>query len=157
MEVGLRDARILTDAEVATLVKALRKMLGPEFAALSTQHGLGMADGIRFHAVGTKCFLARAKLGLTIKEAAATLRVPQYRLNAIERSSTCEVRGDIVGRYASLLKLDGWLHRWATANRRLASKLGIQKAASSRRLKNRAPSNIVLYPASVASVAEGAR
>ena len=146
MEPRVRDTRILTGAEVKALAKAVSAMLGPGFAEIAARFELRAEDGIRFHAVAAKCTIARESRNLSVKQAAATLRVPQYRLKAIERSSTREVRGDILERYAALLELTSWLRRWATANRALSAGLGLSLAQR----RSREPSNKPLQLAGAA-------
>jgi hypothetical protein len=139
MELDMSDTKILTGAEVKALAKAVRTALGPTFAALTSGLGVRAEDGIRFHAVATKCSISRESRGVTVKDVAATLRVPQYRLKAIERCSLREVRGEVLERYAAFLELDEWLSKWAAANPRLAVELNLTAARRSRTKRSHAP------------------
>ncbi len=156
MESETRDTRILTGAEVKALAKVLRAALGPTYAELASGLGVRAEDGIRFRAVAAKCFLSRESRGMTVKDVAATLRVPQYRINAIDRCLLREVRGDILQRYATFLDLEAWLSKWTAANLGLARKLNVTFALRStsqgrhHSLVRGVPSNKRLHPAAAA-------
>jgi hypothetical protein len=65
-----------------------------------------------------------------VKEVAAALKVPQYRIKAIEEGSVRSIQPDILRRYIAHLRLNRWTGRWASANSKLASKLGIRGTAT---------------------------
>jgi hypothetical protein len=117
---------ILNHAQVRVLAAGIRRVLGPRI------HGLGLAsdrlrltDTIRFTAVAASCLRERERLGLTVKEVATSLKVPQYRIKAVESGIFSEIRSDVLSRYLAFLGLAGWATRWALANPRLARRLGI--------------------------------
>ncbi len=119
-------ARILTEAEIAMVVKAMRKGLGEDIARMIPGGTNAMADSVRFLPVAGHCNWLREAQGLTVKEAAAALRVPQYRLLDIEAGSTGRMRADVLLAYAAHLGVDPeWMCAWAEANRQLARKLGL--------------------------------
>lgn len=80
---------------------------------------------IRIGSLARRCQAERERLGLTLKQAAAQLKVPQYRLKAIEDGHISEFRGDILMKYRDMLGLHDWIERWAEANPGLARKLGV--------------------------------
>jgi hypothetical protein len=122
-----RDTRILADSEVKALAKAVCAMLGPTFSKISPDFARRAEDTIRFHAVAAMFAGSRESRGLSVKQVATPLRVPQYRLKAIERPRLSEVRAEILGRYAAFLGLEDWMKAWVTANPRLAARLGLPK------------------------------
>jgi hypothetical protein len=63
--------------------------------------------------------------GLSIKDVAIQLGVPQYRIKAIEAGRLNEDDALVLPRYVSLLGLERWARRWATANPELAATLGL--------------------------------
>jgi cytoskeletal protein RodZ len=69
---------------------------------------------------------AREARGLSIKEVAVQLKVPQYRLKAIEEASVSEIKQDIFQKYSEFLELEDWVSEWAAANKKLATKLGLK-------------------------------
>jgi transcriptional regulator with XRE-family HTH domain len=71
---------------------------------------------------------AREATGLTIKEVASRMKVPQYRLNAIEKGNLSEFKADVLQKYAEFLDLTKWLDKWAATNPKLAARFGIEKA-----------------------------
>jgi hypothetical protein len=88
-------------------------------------HGLDVEKTIRFHAVAAKVRERREDRGESVKEAAGHLRVPQYRVRAIEDGHIREVDPGILVSYTAYLGLETWLARWKRANRTLAQGLGL--------------------------------
>ncbi|MGH2403270.1 MAG: helix-turn-helix domain-containing protein [bacterium] len=107
------------------LTKAVHELLGREFVAGAERLRVDTQKNVRFGAVAARCAEARKELGLDVKQVAARLRVPQYRVQAIERGRLREIRGAVLIGYVSFLGLDSWLRRWVRANSALASELGI--------------------------------
>ena len=67
-----------------------------------------------FHA----CRAAREKKGLTVKDAAALLNVPQYRIKAFEgEESRSSIKVDILERYIHFLGLGAFYKKWEKANK----------------------------------------
>ncbi len=116
---------ILTDEEVTRAAMSLREMLGPAFAEFIDRSPGAMEDSIRWSAVGAKCENERLKRGWSLKEAAAKLHVPKYRLEAIEKRRLRELKPEVARRYFSLLCIEPWVGRWARAHPDLAGRAGI--------------------------------
>ena len=72
-------------------------------------------DTIRFRPVEVACKEAREKMGLTVKQAAEQMKVPQYRLQAVEENRS-EIRVDILERYIEFLGLREWFSTWVANN-----------------------------------------
>ena len=69
----------------------------------------------------------REKTGKTIKEVAKVLKVPQYRLKAIEAGTVERILPEILRGYSKFLDIDAWCSHWAKKNESLAKKLGMLK------------------------------
>jgi len=80
---NIDKTRILSSAEVRALTSRIRRLLGPEILGAASRRW-SMADRIRFAAVAASCVQERERRGMTLKDAAGILKVPQYRLRAVE-------------------------------------------------------------------------
>ena len=67
----------------------------------------------------------------TIRDVAVALKVPQYRLQAIEKGALRELKPTIARRYFQFLGIESWVKRWSRVNRELARHAGIVPGASS--------------------------
>jgi hypothetical protein len=116
----------LSPVEVDAIVVRMIELLGPGIASRMRESGCDPRDSIRFHSVAARCTAARERLGASLKEAAGALKVPQYRLKAIEASQMLGrggVDGDVLRRYAALLGLTKWLGQWRAQYPELASRI----------------------------------
>jgi transcriptional regulator with XRE-family HTH domain len=68
----------------------------------------------------------REKLGFSIKEVAGKLKVPQYRLKAIDNPKESEILPDILLKYVKFLGIELWFEKWKDANSELAKKLAAE-------------------------------
>lgn len=119
------DTKIRSDEEVAFLVEALQKALGPELAMLPGGSRVSIEDTVRYASVAAQFRQRRQRLGLSLPESSRTLGIPQYRLKAIEQGTQSEIRREFLRSYATFLGLATWLRRWAARNRDLATRLRI--------------------------------
>jgi hypothetical protein len=85
--------------------------------------GLSIEDTIRFHLVSKKCRDERERAGLSIKDAARRLSVPQYQIRAVESVEIRNVAPLLLRNYLDLLGLTDWYSEWAHANAELALRL----------------------------------
>ena len=111
--------KILSDQEVKILTSAVRKVFPELFNKSIIPFSIDLEALVRFRAVAERCRAARESRGLTIKEIAANLKVPQYRLKAIEEDHLRELKPAILEKYVGFLSLQRWFARWAKANRAL--------------------------------------
>jgi hypothetical protein len=118
------ETTILTDAQVRSLTRDLRDMLIASFPHVAWSRR-DLETGIRMMAMCAKCKETRQKRNLSIKEVAAELRVPQYRIKAIEKPSMTELRPESLRAYVELLGLKRWSRRWVAANVAVAKRLGV--------------------------------
>ena len=119
------ESKILNDEEIKAIVFLAQKTFGRTFFDKTGEFDFSFENMLRFRAVSARCRDARIRLGLSIKETALKLKVPQYRIKAIENASVREIVPDALLKYVAFLGLEKWFHRWITANQALASKIGI--------------------------------
>jgi hypothetical protein len=128
---------ILTPAEIRLLHRELQAVMVSSFPGLPADvldHG---DETIRWHTLGVRCAEARGTRG--IRETAVAVRIPQYRLRAIESGRLTEFRLDLAQRYFRLLGIEDWVTRWCRANRALATRVGLLGVTPGRHAR-RAPS-----------------
>lgn len=134
---SIASTRILSDEEVSVAVEALRAWIGRTFPGMPPE-ALGDLDHtVRLMSLGARLKMAREERGLSLKDLAATLRVPQHRLKAVEEGHEHHLKGEFIERYAAELGQRAWLDDWIAANAALAAelKLGEAGAAPSRSRK----------------------
>ena len=119
----LRKTSILNKREVKQLAEGLRKLLGQSVMRAADAHGLDVESMLRFWSVAEKCREAREERGLSLKDSASSLKVPQYRLKDIESSHVNAVDGAIFKSYVELLRLRRWFGQWARHNRALHARI----------------------------------
>ena len=125
MNAKLDETRILSEEEVAQTTKALRKLLRVEFPGMRLRFLSSAEDTVRLQSLRSRFRQARESTGLTIKEVSTRLKVPQYRLKAVEEGPLSEIDSTIFTRYSDFLGLDQWVSQWVESNRKLATRLGI--------------------------------
>ncbi len=102
--------KILTDDEVSAAADAMRETFGTLAATVDLE------QTVRFLSLSKACQGAREQRGLSIKDAAALLKVPQYRLKAIEQGSLKLIEPGTLHAYVGLLELGAYFEEWAAAN-----------------------------------------
>ena len=117
--------RILTEPEVAEATRELRKLMARDFPTVPADLFGNSDHMVRLLSLNARFKQAREASGRTIKQIAAELKVPQYRLKAIEKGRLLDVDGAIMARYGAGLSLEAWLAMWVAANGRLAAELGM--------------------------------
>ena len=125
MNAKLDETRILSEEEVAQITKALRKILREEFPSLQPGLLSSVEDTVRMQSLRSRFRQARESMNLTFKEVATRLKVPQYRLKAVEEGSLSEIDRTVFTKYSDFLRLEQWVSQWVESNRKLAAKLGI--------------------------------
>jgi hypothetical protein len=122
--------RILTEEEVAEATRALCAQLTRSFPGVPKDLFEFLESTVRMMPLSFRFCQAREATGRTLKEFAAELKVPQYRLKGIEAGQPLRVDGRILARYAAALGLESWLDEWAAANAALAAELGLGAGAA---------------------------
>ena len=115
---------ILSDAKVRALTDAVCALLPPSMS-FHTHAVLRIEASIRLRAVAEMTSERRMALQHTIPQVATSLKVPQYRLRAIESGQLSEMRASVVSKYVAYLELDIWFAKWLRANRVLAAEMGL--------------------------------
>jgi DNA-binding Xre family transcriptional regulator len=131
----LRPTTILTDEEVSEVGESAQDALGADIVKLMRSLGLEPEESARMSSLANRVSEARCKRGLSVKEAAAQMKMPQYRLKDIEAGMVNRIRGDVLEQYVRFLGLKRWVAKWAAANPDLATKLGV---STRRRRRKRA-------------------
>ena len=111
------------DELIARIGRGIAATFGPPLMELVQKAGLSIEDTIRFHLVSKKCREERERAGLSIKDAARLVSVPQYRIRAVESVEIRNVAPLLLRNYLDLLGLTGWYSDWAHANAELARRL----------------------------------
>jgi len=115
---------ILTDAQVRMLSDQMRAVLADSFPGIDwSKHDSERI--VRMMALSARCKEAREERGLSIKEVADQLRIPQYRIKAIEAGTSAKLHPAHLQSYVDFLNLKRWLRQWGEANPELAKGLGI--------------------------------
>ncbi len=126
----IKPTTILAPEQIAAVKKGIEQLLGPAVVSAFRDYRLDTEGMLRFMSVGAKLRELRELKALELKEVAAHLRIPQFRLREIESSSINNVVGEIVLRYAGFLGAERWLRRWCCMNPSLAERLELtQKRA----------------------------
>lgn len=117
------EGKILKREEVQTVSRLIRGALGEELMRTIASLGVDVETTVRFSLVGHQCKTHREQRGLSLKEVAAHLRMPQYRIRSIEEGRLRQVNGDVLRRYVGYLGLTKWFNRWLQENQDLAKQL----------------------------------
>ena len=88
----------------------------------SDGYGIDVQDTVRFISVATRCKEAKELKGINIKEISSILKIPQYRLKAIEEGGISRIRPNDLNAYIKYFELDTWYKRWKYANNGLVKK-----------------------------------
>ncbi len=116
-------ATILTEEQIELLVDNIHLVFGREMVDQMKNTGINFEEILRLSSLGAKSQEVREKRGLAIKEVAAQLKVPQYRLKAIEEHRENEILPEVLERYIKFLKIEKWYKKWAEANPKVSKKL----------------------------------
>lgn len=117
-----KDA-ILDEAMVSKLTRGVAELLGPPAVELAQGFGMHLDDAVRFLAVKSRCVAAREKAGVTLKDVARQLRVPQYQIRDIESGHLNRIAPSVIREYIELLGLTAWFAEWSAANPELVRRL----------------------------------
>ena len=121
---GLKEAEIskafkgkkFIDAKMAGYIKDKIVEAMPALKVAFDKYGINPKDVIRFQVISETCRSEREKKGLTFKQIALALKIPQYRLKDIESSSVKDVDASILENYLDYLGLHEWFSSWKEHN-----------------------------------------
>jgi hypothetical protein len=80
---------------------------------------------MRYLSLGAKLREGRERMKITVKEVAKQLKVPQYKIKALEKGPFREFDSSVFREYISFLGVQRWFNKWKTANQSLAQELDI--------------------------------
>jgi hypothetical protein len=106
----------LTRRQAGLLVKRVNKALGLEVAAMLSASGLNPNHLIRFLPIASRCRRRRQEMGLSLKGVSQQLKIPQYRLRAIESGMLPQIALASLHAYIQFLGLAGQFARWRQGN-----------------------------------------
>lgn len=115
---SLQDKSSIIDEETANLVvEKMREVLGPAVFSISEDFGVNAQELVRCQSLFHSCKAAREKKRLTVKQVAAILKVPQYRIKVLEGGpDRTSIRSDILERYIEFLELSVFYREWKKVN-----------------------------------------
>ena len=140
----VKATTILTCEQIASVKNGIERSLGPTILSAFRKYRMDTEGMVRFMCVGAKLRELREVKALELKQVAANLRVPQYRLRDIESSTLNSVAGEVLLRYAAFLGAGRWLKRWCSMNRSLAEQLGLIQSRVKHTKGGAAPSNLIV-------------
>ena len=120
-----------SESDVKVITKIMRAVLGPDLMKHIDEQGIQVEDIIRFTPVQKEIQASRESQGMSLKDAAARLKVRQYKLRDIESGLFSRIEPEILNAYCGLLGLGGFMESWCWDNRALADKIGIGRFAES--------------------------
>lgn len=116
---------LLTDEEVAFAVRMTLKLLRESFGDYPSFNDQSMERIVRWNSLRAKCELEREKRGLSLKDVSVRLKIPQYRLKAIECGDFAAFKPELAREYFHFLGIDNWINRWRRVNRELSVQVGL--------------------------------
>jgi hypothetical protein len=128
---------ILTDDEVAAISNAAVEFLRSNLGQHPFFNRPQVERTVRMLPLGTRCAEARERIGASVKDVARELRVPQYRVRAIESGSLRQIQLEVLEKYISFLGLQRWYGKWRAANQALLGELKGTHAEEPRRGRTR--------------------
>ena len=116
------------DAEMAGYIVDKIVEVMPNLKEALGKYDINPKDMVRFQMVSEICRSEREKKGITFKQIALSLKVPQYRLKYIESSSAKNINAVILESYIDYLGLRKWFNLWKRHNLDVYNRLtGVNK------------------------------
>ena len=116
--------RKFNSEEADFLVEKMREMLGPDINKIIDESGLNANHMFRFQYIAYICRKAREERGMSFKEISTELKIPQYRLKAVEKGVPESVESDILQKYIKFLGIQNEFEDWLRDNRDVYDGLG---------------------------------
>ena len=121
----MKKSDILNERQVATVSKLLRASMG-DVVGYAERRGVSVEDTVRYMSLAARLREARESAGLSSKEVAKKLKLPQYRIRDAE-SSAGNVVGDVLEKHVSLVGLGEWYNEWSRHNPDLAGRISLRQ------------------------------
>jgi len=109
----------------AKIAELMVDALGPDIAKMLNKYGVDGEETVRYMPLNAEIKHARDKKGLTIKDVSKTLKIPQYRIKAIEKGSFSQIEPHFFYAYTEFLGIESYVESWCENNTELADKIGI--------------------------------
>lgn len=124
MSASKRWLPAFTEEQLELAEAKIREMLGTLTMELAESYGIDLGESLRLSILTGQLASIRERRGLTLKETAARLRVPQYRLRDVESGSR-RLQPKVLLRYIEFLGLESAASDWAARYPDLASRFGL--------------------------------
>ena len=105
------------------ITELILEQLGPGIAAAFSKMNFDSESVVRYMPLSEEIKNARKSKSITIKEASKTLKIPQYKLNAIEEGSISQIEPEAFNDYTSFLGITSYVDSWCIENKELAEKI----------------------------------
>lgn len=123
-DMAYRQFPHLNSQQAEFVVKRINEVLGPEVAAMISASGLNPNHMIRFLALASLCRNRRQEMGLSLKEASQRLKIPQYRLRAVEEGMLMQITPASLNVYIQFLGLADQFAHWRHGNEDVYDEIG---------------------------------
>ncbi len=127
----IKTTDLLDDRQVAALSKLMKASVGDHVFEQARKRGVNAEDIIRYTSLAARLREAREGAGLTIKQVAAQLRVPQYRIRDTE-SGPLNVQDEVLRKYVDYLGLAEWYEDWRRQNPKLTKRISQGRGGDAR-------------------------
>lgn len=105
-----------TPEQTKNLVELANFQLGEKISSMTSEFNINIHHLIRFMPVAKYCQKKREALNLSFKEIGAKLKVPNYKLKAIEETTLHAVKHEILLQYVKFLGIEKEFELWAQEN-----------------------------------------
>lgn len=119
---NIKNKQFINDETAEKVVNMIDSALGKKITdILGREYS---KDMIRFHPVGEECGKIREQKGLSVKQIATQMKIPQYRLKAVEKSDLTYIQPTILECYIDFLGMRIWFNAWVRENTDVYNRLG---------------------------------
>ncbi len=105
-----------TPEQTENIVELAKFQLGENIIKMTSELNINMHHLVRFLPVAKYCKKKREALNLSLKEIGSKLKIPQYKLKAIEETTLHEVKHEILIQYIKFLGIEKEFELWAQEN-----------------------------------------
>ena len=123
---ALKEKKFI-DADMAGYITDKIVEVMPNLKEVLDKYDIRPKDMIRFRMLAEMCQSEREKRGITFKQIALNLKVPQYKLKYIESSSVKNINVYILESYIDYLSLRKWFSGWKRHNIDVYNRLSKEK------------------------------
>lgn len=107
---------LLNSQQAESIVERMNEVLGPEVAAMISASGLNPNHMVRFLSLASLCRRRRQEIGLSLKDVSQRLKIPQYRLKAVESGMIPQLTRGSLDAYIQILGLADQFAQWRDGN-----------------------------------------